>query len=91
MKLSLGGAVLIYLMLASAIAAGLVALYLMPKRAHAIELLDRDGKALLVYDGASSPSGTVYYRDKGDTFVVYADEQIHIHPKADWFHIIIRR
>ena len=91
MKLSLGGAVLIYLILASGIAAGLVALYLMPKRAHAIELLDRNGMAVLVYDGANSPSGSVYYRDKEDTFVVYAEEKIHIHPKADWFHIVIRR
>lgn len=91
MKLSLGGAVLIYLILASGVTGGLVALYLMPKRAHAIELLDRDGKAIVVYDGANTANGSVFYRDKGDTFVVYADEQIHLHPKADWFHIIIRR
>lgn len=90
-KLSAGGALLIYLILASSVVGVLIAMHLLPKRARAIDLLDKDGRAILVYDGASAPSGCVYYQDKGDTFVVYADDRIHIHPKAEWFHIVIRR
>lgn len=91
MKLSVGGALLIYLLLASGIAGSLIAVYMMPKQAHAIELLDRDGKAILVYDGSTCHSGFVYYRDKADTLIVYTDDQIHLHPKSDWFHVVIRR
>lgn len=90
-RFSTPGVLLIYLLLAGGVGGALLAMYLMPRRALAIDLVNAEGKAVLVYDGASTPAGCVYYRDRRDDFVVYVGDQVNIHPKADWFRIIIRR
>lgn len=91
MQISVGGALLVYLTLFTGLLVILGTLYLAPRKAREILLVDRQGVVVQRYCGEESSTGWLRYRDRSEQIEIYLGDTTVVHPKAEWFAIRIRR
>lgn len=91
MRLSPLAALTIYALLVTGVAAILLGARLLPRKALRIELVDRQGQVVTAYRGDDDTHGHLYYRDKDGELVIYLNDEVIHHPKAEWFAIRITR
>lgn len=88
-RLSENGAILIYLILLSGVAAILIALQMMPKEATQIAIIDLNGIKVQTYATASL-SDRLRYKLDDEMLRVFFNGELHIHPLANIRSVDIR-
>jgi hypothetical protein len=88
-RLSENGAILIYLILLSGVAAILVAWQMMPKQAVQISLIDLTGAKVQSYI-TTSTTDRLRYKLDDEMLRVFFNGEVHIHPLANIRSVDIR-
>lgn len=88
-RLSENGAILIYLILLSGVAAILIALQMMPKEATRIAIVDLHGVTVQTY-ATSSTVDRLRYKLDDEMLRVFFNGELHIHPLANIRSVDIR-
>jgi hypothetical protein len=78
-RLSENGAILIYLILITGVAAILIAWRMLPKEASVIVIIDTGGKVIQTY-AKSSLTDSIRYKLDDTALRVFQNGQLHIHP-----------
>lgn len=88
-QLSENGAILIYLILASGVAAILVAWQMMPKQASQIAVFDQTGAKVQTY-AVSAATDRLRYKLDDEMLRVFFNGELHIHPLSNVRSVDIR-